>query len=241
MTDEIQNSTVIILAGGFGTRLQSVVKDVPKPMALINGKPFLEFQLSFLERSGIQNVVLATGYKSEVIKRYFNFGFSSMNVQFSDEVAPLGTGGGLIKAARLVDSERQLFVLNGDTFFPISLADMLAAHREKNADVTIAMMESMELGRYSSFDIGSDGQLSLGSDQSSIYKSGGVYLLSPNVIADLQSRNVEKLSFEDDLTPSYLSAKMRMFAYFSKAPFVDIGVPYDYLRAGDVIEQYEKD
>lgn len=230
---------VIILAGGFGTRLRTVVKDVPKPMAPINGRPFLESQLLFLEQSGVQNVVIATGYKAEMIKDHFGNSFRSMTVRYSHEDEPLGTGGSLIKAAGLVNAAEPLFVMNGDTFFPISLGDMLVLHQSNKAAITMAMMKTAEGGRYSPFDVASNGRLSLGSDSTSAHKSGGIYLFSPEMVSHLQTRNVERLSFEDDLTPMFLDADLRVFAYVEDVPFIDIGVPHDYHRASLIINQYE--
>jgi len=236
---KIEHSTVIILAGGFGTRLRTVVKDVPKPMAPINGRPFLEFQLSFLEQSGVQNVLIATGYKADVIRDYFGHAFRSLTLRYSHEDEPLGTGGGLIKAAGSVNPLEPLFVMNGDTFFPISLTDMLGSHQVNKAGITIAMMKTNERGRYSAFDVASNGRLSLGSDSALVHKSGGIYLFSPEMVSDLQARRVERLSFEDDLTPMFLGADLRLFAYIADVPFIDIGLPDDYHRAGLVIGQYE--
>ena len=239
MTDQIELLSAVILAGGLGTRLKEVVQDVPKSMAPINGRPFLEYQLAFLEESGIRNVILATGYKSEVIFEHFGYNFLSLSLCYSNEDEPLGTGGGLIKAANLADPTQHLFVMNGDTYFPISLAKMMKSHRASHADFTMAMIKSTDCGRYSAFDITSDGRLLPTSDGASLNKSGGIYLLSPGMVSDLQSRAVERLSFEDDLTPSYLNADLKLFAYVSDAPFVDIGVPEDYYKAALLIDEYK--
>ena len=239
MIHKIQHSTIIILAGGFGTRLRTVVQDVPKPMAPINGRPFLEFQLSFLEQSDIQNVVISTGYKADVIRDHFGHAFRSLTLRYSHEDEPLGTGGGLIKAVGLVNPNEPLFVMNGDTFFPICLNKMMISHQGNKADITIAMVKTKERGRYSPFDVAPNGSLSIGSDAASVHKSGGIYLFSPEMVSNLQARRVERLSFEDDLTPMFISADLRLFAFITDEPFIDIGVPDDYHRAGLVIDQYE--
>ena len=93
---------VIILAGGFGTRLQSVVKDVPKPMADINGKPFLEYLFQYLHKHNIKSVVLSVGYKQEIIKNHFQNTHKDMQVLYSSEDDPLGTGGAIKKAFNLI-------------------------------------------------------------------------------------------------------------------------------------------
>ena len=106
----------IILAGGFGTRLQSVVKDVPKPMADINGRPFLEYILVFLAKNCFTKVILSVGYKKESIINHFGSSFCGMNISYCIEDEPLGTGGAIKKAFDYVDGQNVL-VLNGDTFF----------------------------------------------------------------------------------------------------------------------------
>ena len=98
---------VIILAGGLGTRLRSVVEDVPKPMAPINGRPFLEYQLAYLKNQGVSSVIFAVGYMADVIERHFGAQWQSINVSYSREECPLGTGGGLIKACRLLPKKHQ--------------------------------------------------------------------------------------------------------------------------------------
>ncbi len=239
MTNQIECLSAVVLAGGLGTRLKKVVKDVPKSMAPINGRPFLEYQLTFLEQSGIRNVILATGYKSEVIFEYFGYQFRSLSLCYSNEDEPLGTGGGLIKAANLADPTQHLFVMNGDTYFPISLTKMMEFHQTSYADFTMAIIKNTDFDRYSAFDITSGGRLLPASDSASINKSGGIYLLSPEMVSDLQSRVVERSSFEDDLTPSYLNSDLKLFAYVGDAPFVDIGIPEDYYKAGQLIDEYE--
>lgn len=239
MTDQIELSSAVILAGGLGTRLKEVVQDVPKAMAPINGRPFLEYQLGFIEQSGIRNVILATGYKSEVIFEHFGYNFSSLSICYSNEDELLGTGGGLIKAANLADPTQHLFAMNGDTFFPISLTKMMQSHQARQADFTMAMIKNTDSDRYSAFDITPDGRLLPASNSSSINKSGGIYLFSPAMVSDLQSRVVEQLSFEHDLTPSYFNSDLKLFAYVADAPFIDIGIPEDYYKAGLLIDEYK--
>ena len=105
----------IVLAGGFGTRLSKIVRDVPKPMALIGERPFLEILLSSLARNGFVRVILSVGYKAEVIQNYFGGHFNGMKLIYSKEITPLGTGGGLRLAMSNMVGD-QVFVFNGDTF-----------------------------------------------------------------------------------------------------------------------------
>ena len=97
--------SAIILAGGFGTRLQSVVKDLPKPMADISGKPFLEYLLREVSRQGIEKVILSVGYKWEAIKNYLGDSFQNISIQYSIEDQPLGTGGAILKTVQASSEE----------------------------------------------------------------------------------------------------------------------------------------
>ncbi|MDA7792366.1 nucleotidyltransferase family protein [bacterium] len=232
--------TAIVLAGGFGTRLHSVVSDVPKPMAPIGGRPFLEYQLDYLGRSGIGTVVLSTGYKAAVIKTHFGDNWNGIHLRYSHEEEPLGTGGAMIKAARLVPDAVPVLVMNGDTYFPVSLRRMLVAHQQREATISMAMFETDVAGRYSQFEMAADGRLSAaGPDRLSPYKSGGIYIFSPNIVSDLKDREEAKLSFEDDLTPSFLEQNLAFYAFLDDCPFIDIGVPQDYRRAAGVITAHD--
>src|ERR1700754_2334388 len=103
--------TAIILAGGFGTRLQSVVSDLPKPMAPVNGQPFLNYQLRYLKKYGIKNVILSVGYRHDKIKQHYKNDFEGLQVNYAVEAQPLGTGGG-IRLAMTECSEPEALVLN---------------------------------------------------------------------------------------------------------------------------------
>lgn len=231
-------TTAIILVGGLGSRLKPVVNDVPKPMAPINGRPFLEYQLGILESAGIKNIIFATGYKSEVIQNHFKNDWGALSIRYSHEQKKLGTGGAIIQAVRQINAKENVLILNGDTLFPISLDRMQIYHQQKSAEITIAVFNSVENMRYGSLSISSSGRLqSSGCDDKS-KKSAGIYLLSPDVISELASFEVSQSSFESDLTPKFLSENKKIFAYFEEAPFIDIGVPEDFKRAGFFVDAY---
>ena len=113
----------IVLAGGFGTRLQHITKDIPKPMAPINDVPFLEFVLDYLIDSGITDITLAVSYKWELIKNYFNYEYRDAHISYKIEKAPLGTGGAILNSIDC-NAESDYIIVNGDTFFPINILDM---------------------------------------------------------------------------------------------------------------------
>ena len=148
----------IILAGGFGTRLQGLVKDVPKPMAPVNGRPFLTYVLDHLLRYDVSRIILSVGYKHEAIQAYFGSAYHSVPIVYAVENTPLGTGGGIKKALEMARSSPVL-VVNGDTFFDVGLDALLAAHHERNADVTMAVKEMDNVERYGSVTFDSSGRL----------------------------------------------------------------------------------
>jgi NDP-sugar pyrophosphorylase family protein len=137
----------IILAGGKGTRLKGVIDDRAKPMALVNGKPFLEHLLKKLEDSGIRKVVLAVGYKYESILDYFGWRFGKIQLVYTLEETPLGTGGGIVLG--LQETKRpNVLVINGDTFFDIDIQTMINHHLKLKCDITMALKDMPRPDRY---------------------------------------------------------------------------------------------
>ncbi|MGH9910375.1 MAG: sugar phosphate nucleotidyltransferase, partial [Nitrososphaerales archaeon] len=142
----------VILVGGLGTRLRDIVKDRPKPLALINGRPFLEYQIAFLKKYNIRDIVLCIGYQGEKIEEYFSDGIRhGVSIRYSREKELLGTGGAIKNARNLL--EKRFFVLNGDTLFLIDLYKMLNFHLQNSADVTIALTKTPDQTRYGSVTI----------------------------------------------------------------------------------------
>lgn len=230
-------STAIILAGGKGTRLRSIVSDVPKPMALINGRPFLEYQLDYLARNGVDRVILAVGYMAEVIQKHFGDVWNGMQVLYSLENKFLGTGGALIKASRLLKTDENIVVLNGDTYFPINLSLLVEQHSAKRSDLTIAMFQSSDIDRYSSFKIDDDGQVRFNDGVTPSYCSGGIYMFSDKVISYLRAQKINSSSFEFQLMNHFFDLEFSVFAYFEACFFIDIGLPKDYKRANKIFTQ----
>ena len=229
------NIPVIILAGGLGTRLRSVVGDVPKPMAPIHGRPFLEYQLAHLKDQGVRSVTLAVGYMANVIEQHFGAQWQSIKINYSREEHPLGTGGSLIKACKLLPKKTSVFVLNGDTYFPASLQQMHYSHLDRGASVSIAVFKTDEEQRYSSLEVDKSGRLLRQAQCFSPYKSAGMYLFSKGIVDQLRILPVEKTSFEENIINDFWSKGERLFAYTEYCPFIDIGVPDDYRRAASVL------
>lgn len=238
MSSEPSIREAVILAGGLGTRLRPVVDDLPKPMAPINERPFLEYQLDYLIAQGIERVILSVGYLRHKIERHFGPRYGALAIEYAVEARPLGTGGGLLQAVELCCCEQPVLVLNGDTWFPVALAEMAEIHRRHHAGVTIALREADAAGRYAGIILDDNNRIvkfSSSGEERSRWINGGVYLISPAVLLKWQTDAGKRLSLECDLLEAGIANGMSCYGCASEAPFIDIGVPEDYVRAASVI------
>ena len=230
-------NTAIILAGGFGTRLQAVVKDRPKPMADINGKPFLQHLLDYLIKQGINKCILSVGYKWETISDYFGNSYRSIELIYCIEDAPLGTGGAIMKAVKSVE-DTSFFVFNGDTFFAIDLEKFYLEHHKSRLMLSIALKSMSDFDRYGVVVTDNAGVIS-SFEEKKYYShgniNGGIYLLDRKLFEILLLP--EKFSFEKDLMELYCSKQKFLGVAFNDY-FVDIGIPEDYERAKNELEKF---
>ena len=229
----------IVLAGGFGTRLQEVVTDMPKSMALVNDKPFIEFLLNFLSGQGINKIIFSVGYKKESIQSHLGTQYKHIPIEYVMEDEPLGTGGGIKKAFGKVDG-KSAFVLNGDSMFRIDLNSLRQFHEASSADITIALRYLEETERFGSVRIDNEkkiiGFLEKGSDAGPGYINGGIYMINKNYIHNPSFP--EKFSIEKDCFEKFYRHS-RFFGYPSKGYFLDIGIPEDFYRAQNEFRQFE--
>ncbi len=219
----------IILAGGLGSRLQDIVKDLPKPMAPVGGKPFLEYLLLQLKRSGITDVILSVGYKKDVIKSYFTDGSSfGMRIDYSEENEPLGTGGAL-KQAIFKNNDSRFIVMNGDSFFNLSLVDLIRYHTSKPAMITMGLAIVKDRSRYGGVELNDDdGSIRSfqkdGSATAGLINSG-VYVINRDIVQFVPDGPV---SFEESVLPILKNSHLLYGKTFDDF-FLDIGISKDYL------------
>jgi D-glycero-alpha-D-manno-heptose 1-phosphate guanylyltransferase len=219
----------IILAGGLGTRLASRLHGLPKPMAPVAGRPFLEILLAQLRRSGCTRVLLSVGHQHTFIQDHFGATFHGMPIEYVIESAPLGTGGA-IRLALADAREDSVLVLNGDTFLDADYAAMLRFHESEGAAVTLAVVHRDDVSRYGGVTI--EGQHIVGFQEKGSSGPGtisaGAYVLARNLAwpSDLQ----EKFSIETDFFMPKV-ARLRPAAFKVDGFFLDIGIPEDYDRA----------
>jgi len=222
----------IILAGGFGTRLQSVVSDVPKPMAPINGRPFLEILLKSLEKKGIRRVILSVGYKAEVIMNYFGNSYGDIEIVYEVEDTPLGTGGAIKAALTKCNTEKAL-VINGDTYLDFDMGKLQAELAEVT-QLTVIGVNIADAARYGRVTT-SNGLITSFSEKDGVSSGGlinsGHYVLPRNFFDDLKCP--EKFSFESDcLQIIYKEANIHLFEVDER--FLDMGTPEDYKKASTI-------
>jgi D-glycero-alpha-D-manno-heptose 1-phosphate guanylyltransferase len=219
----------IILAGGLGTRLRSVIPDLPKPMAPVAGRPFLAWVLDRLADAGFRRVVLAVGYRHEAIRDHFGTAYRGIGLAYSVEEVPLGTGGAMRLALGHI-TESPVFVLNGDTYLEVDYAAMLAAHVANGVGLTVAVARVADVSRYGSLSIGDDRILAFleKGSQGPGYINAGVYLMARGILDAFPIGT--SLSFENELLVPRV-AQLRPLAFRADGLFIDIGVPEDYERA----------
>ncbi|WP_026232364.1 nucleotidyltransferase family protein [Neolewinella persica] len=220
----------IILAGGFGTRLRSVVADKPKALAPINGRPFLEYLLDHLIRGGIDSFVFSVGYRAQMIEEHFGDCYHDRPIQYALETEPLGTGGGIANALPYTSGDTVL-VTNGDSLFLTDLARQYALHQQVGALATLALRPMKNFSRYGRVEVDGDGRITAFREKEAVEEgliNGGVYLLQRDAFAQAGLKGA--FSLERD----FFGAKVADFPLYGLADegyFLDIGIPEDFARA----------
>lgn len=227
-------TSAIILAGGLGTRLRSAVPDLPKPMAPINGRPFLEHQLDYWIAQGINRFVLSVGFRHEAIVDHFGNGYKGVALDYVIEETPLGTGGGLLLAAEKISGGTPFLLLNGDTYFAVDLQALIEFAGANDADWSFSLFRTNEVGRYMGMEVSSQGEitsLKSGRGQPGRLANGGVYWVRSRATLGEKFASGDKVSLEDDIFPAAMASGQRLFGIEFPGIFIDIGVPDDYHRA----------
>lgn len=228
----------VILAGGFGTRLAHVVSDVPKPMAPIKEKPFLEYIIKTLKKQGFDSFIFLTGYKSECIEKHFK---SLKNAAFIKEETALGTGGAILNAYDKLDDE--FYVINGDTFFDIDYS--ILENFGKNKPITLALRYTNNIERYGFVEIDDDFKIKSFVEKGKLpenridgFINGGIYYVHKSVLKPYADKfNNEFISLETEIFPKLL-ANNDLYGLPIGGCFIDIGIPEDYYRAQDLIPDW---
>lgn len=220
----------IVLAGGFGTRLREMVPDLPKPMAPVAGRPFLEILLSSLARKGFHRVILSLGYMANKVVAHFGESYAGIELVYQIEPAPLGTGGAL----RLAMSQCQgdhVFVFNGDTFLDLEVQDLELLWQKQRTPIVVAR-EVPDTSRYGRLATDSERLRMIGFAEKGATGPGlinaGCYVFPIDLLRDFQPD--VPFSLESDFL-TQAATKRRFDLFVTHGHFIDIGVPEDYIRA----------
>ena len=230
----------IVLCGGAGLRLRSITGNLPKVMANVAGRPFLELLLRQVQRHGFERVILAVGYQWDVIHAYFGEQTAGLNLAYSVEPAPLGTGGALRNAADLLESDSVL-VLNGDSYTDVDLGGFVADYHESNADVSLVVVPTDGRGDCGMVHVDRRGRIEKfeekQSQAGSPYASAGIYMVSRALLSDTAAGC--PISLEQDLFPCWLERGSYLRAYVFWGRCVDIGTPERYRDAQQSLANVE--
>lgn len=221
---------VIILAGGLGTRLREAVPDLPKCMAPVNGKPFVDYVIKHLQNQDIQHFIFSLGYKSDAFTEYLHQTLSADTYSLVIEKEPLGTGGA-IRYACGASRENQVLVVNGDSLFAADIAVLSDFHESRQADCTLTLKPMEDFDRYGVVVLNEDQSIHTFQEKKYYAKgfiNGGVYLL--NKASFLKEELPEKFSFETDYLQKFYSER-KFFGVIQDGYFIDIGIPGDYQKA----------
>lgn len=227
----------VILAGGLGTRLRAAVPDLPKPMAPVAGRPFLEHLMDYWIGQGVSRFILSIGYLRELIQGHFGDAYRGVPVAYAVEETPLGTGGGVLLGLAQAQGETVL-VANGDTFFGVDLREMQQRHQDCGGSLTMALRRIPHNDRYGTVVLSEQGRIErfeANPTGGPGIINGGVYLMQRSALLDLGWLPGAKVALEQDLFPALLARDKTMCGLVSDGPFIDIGVPDDYYRAATVL------
>lgn len=228
--------TAVVLAGGLGTRLRSVVSDRPKPMAKLFCRPFLEHLMGYWVEQGVERFVLSVGYRADQIERYFGSSFEGSLVEYVHEQDPMGTGGALLLCQERKRMSEPFLLLNGDTYFPVNLQALHRLSKQKDADWVLSLFPTKDTRRYLPVKIDGSGRISFENgtesqkERRANWANGGVYWVNPRALA-MFSRCETSISLESGIFPRCVELGQGFFGLCSEEHFIDIGVPEDYARA----------
>ncbi len=225
---------VVVLAGGYGSRLRTIVSDVPKPMAIVGGRPFVEYILDRFVDQKVSKFILSVGYKADVIERHFGANYRGVDICYVAESSPLGTGGAVRKAFSYC-SEDYVYVVNGDTYLDVDCASMERLVMRYGGPV-LAVISVENAARYGVVVLDENGRIKAFKEKISGNEQGvinaGCYLLSRETV--LNDFQMSVFSLENDVLPNMI-ATYPCYASMVDGRFIDIGIPEDYVRSQHIL------
>jgi len=227
----LNNAEAVILAGGRGTRLRSVVSDRPKVLAAVNGRPFLTYLLDQVAAAGILNVILCVGYRGDQVQAAFGQQYAGMHLIYSQETTPLGTGGALCLACPLITSNT-FIAMNGDSFCNVNLKDLWEWHHTREAKATIVLTHQPDSTRYGRVSLSPEGIIMSFEEKGIATRAGwmnaGIYVFNSEMMRTVHGVT-HAVSLERQIIPGWVG--QRLYGYQSHGRFLDIGTPESYAQA----------
>jgi NDP-sugar pyrophosphorylase family protein len=229
----------IVLCGGAGLRLRSVTANTPKSMAGIGGRPFLELLLKQLQRNGFERVILAVGYQGEVIQEHFGERAFGLDMAYSAESLPLGTGGALRNAVGLVTS-KDVLIMNGDSYTDANLRQFMADHLASGAEASVVVVPTDARRDCGTVEVDPNGRLTGFAEKQGAanarFANAGIYMTSRQILCDIPDGQV---SLERELFPRWLGENRDIRAFVWQGACVDIGTPERYWSAQELLRSSE--
>lgn len=229
-TKALSSITAVVLAGGLGTRLRSVVNDRPKVLAEIRGQPFLTYLLDQLASAGVRNVVLCTGYLGEQVRATFGDTYDNIRLIYSQESAPLGTAGALRLALPLFKSDSVL-VMNGDSYCDVEVRPFRDWHFQREAHASMVLVEVADVGQFGSVEVDPLGKVMGFKEKNMTRRAGwinaGVYMVAVSLVESIPK--VGAVSLERTMFPAWIHHGL--YGYRSEGKFLDIGTPEKFALA----------
>lgn len=229
----------VVLAGGFGRRIAHLLPDLPKPMAPVNGRPFLEWVIRYLAAQNIRRVILSTGYRTAVVEKHFESQpVSGVQASWIPETRALGTAGGFLNARRHVDDQPAAWlVLNGDSLAAVPLDELIRTLADPEIAGALLGVPMTEAARYGTIRQNANGELAGFNEKKpgAGIINAGVYLFRDSTIELFPGQT--PLSFETDVFPALIRRQVRMKVCVTDAPFLDIGTPESLPQAEDFIRR----
>jgi mannose-1-phosphate guanylyltransferase len=227
-------AVAILLVGGFGTRLMPLTKNTPKPMLTVAGVPVTEHQIAMAKSAGITEIVLATSYLSEIFIPYFGDGTKwGIKIKYAVEIEPLGTGGAIRNAMKLLDTDESVVVLNGDVLSSHNLTEQIRQHEAHSADVTLHLTEVHDARAFGCVPTDSNGRVTAFLEKMNNpvtnQINAGCYVFNPRIISTIPIDTV--VSVERETFPQLVASGAKVFGYVENAYWLDIGTPRALLKA----------
>jgi D-glycero-alpha-D-manno-heptose 1-phosphate guanylyltransferase len=237
----LEQTVAVILAGGLGTRVRQLLPDLPKPMAPVNGRPFIEWVVRYLVQEGICRVVISTGYKAEIVTRHFDKQpVKNVTVRCVAEHEPLGTAGGFLNATAHVEPLLFWLILNGDSLALTDLEPLFELFEDPSVEGVILGVAMEDASRYGTVTTDSKGWLTGFQEKCSGAGiiNAGVYLLRASLAAKFPK--YFPLSFEREVFPALSAGIRRLKVCVTQTPFLDIGTPETLPQAAEFLAQHQQ-